>query len=102
MEVLSEVFIWIVGGIAEIIGGAVAEDLGDKTKNSVKGVIIGVMGGILIWAVIAALGFATYYLFAQDLTIAGFAVGLAAFFLVVLFVAVVVTLIKRKGKNRNV
>ena len=33
MEVLGEIFIWIVGGIAEIIGGNVAGNLGDKTKT---------------------------------------------------------------------
>ncbi len=102
MEVLGEIFIWIVGGIAEIIGGNVAENLGDKTKNPVKGVIIAVISGLVTWAAIIALGFATFYLFSKDLSIAGFAVGLAAFFLIVLFVAVVVTLIKRKGKNHNV
>lgn len=32
MEVLGEIFIWIVGGIAEIIGGTVAENIGDKSK----------------------------------------------------------------------
>lgn len=102
MEVLSEIFIWIAGGIAEIIGGTVAENIGDKAKISVKGVIISVIGGLFTWAVIVSLSFTTYYLFAKNLAIAGFAVGLAAFFLIVLFVAVVVTLIKRKGKNNNV
>lgn len=99
MEVLGEIFIWIVGGIAEIIGGTVADNLGYKTKNPVKGVIIAVIGGLVTWVVIIGLGFATFYLFSKDVAIAGFAVGLAAFFLIILFIAVVVTLIKRKGKN---
>lgn len=102
MEVLGEIFIWIVGGIAEIIGGTVAENIGDKSKSSVKGVIIAVIIGLVTWAAIIALGFAMFYLFAKDLAFAGFAVGLAAFLLIVLFVAVVVTLIQRKGKNHNV
>lgn len=102
MEVLGEIFIWIVGGIAKMIGGTVAENISDKAKNSVKGVVIAVIIGLVTWAAITALGFATYYLFAKDLAIAGFAVGLAAFFLIILFIAVVAALIKRKGKNNNV
>lgn len=101
MEVLGEIVIWIAGGVAEIIGGTVAENLGDKTKNSVKGVIIAVIIGLVTWAVIIVLGFATFYLLSKDLAIAGFTVGLAAFFLIVLFIAVVVTLINRKGQKTN-
>ena len=49
MEVLGEIFIWIVGGIAEMIGGTVAENISDKAKNSVKGVVIAVIIGLVTW-----------------------------------------------------
>ena len=48
MEVLGEIFIWIVGGIAEMIGGTVAENISDKAKNSVKGVVIAVIIGFIM------------------------------------------------------
>lgn len=95
MDVLFEIFFRIVDVIAEIIGTTVAENLGDKIKYSVKGVIIVVIIGLVTWAAIIALGFSSFYLFSKDLAIAGFAVGLSAFFLIIFFIAVVTALIKK-------
>jgi hypothetical protein len=101
MELLGELFIGFVGGIAEIIGQTLAESVDDnlQTNNSFKRIAIAILIGILTWAIIIALGFASYILFALSHPVAGFFVAAAAFFLLLLFVSVIIKLNKIKRKK---
>ncbi|MBQ9673648.1 MAG: hypothetical protein IJV39_03380 [Ruminococcus sp.] len=100
MELIGELFIEIVGCIAEIIGQTLAESINDnlQDKYTFKRITIAVIVGILTWALIIALGFATYVLFAKSHPVAGLFVAGGAIFFLVLFISVIIKLnqIKRK------
>ena len=102
MELLGEIFIWIAGSAAELIGVTVAENVDGKikAKGSVSGIVIIILSVLLILGIIVGLGFASVYLFSQENTTAGFAAALVSFFFLVLFIAVTVNVIKIKNRNK--
>lgn len=101
MEFLGELFIEIIGGIAEIIGEELMESVNDdfSGKRPFIKSLIAIISGLLCWAIIGALGFATYVLFASSHPVAGFFVAVATFFFLTLFIAVIAKLNKIK-KNK--
>ena len=102
MELLAEIFMEIVAGIAEIIGSTIAETVGDSLtiRSSIIRVAISVLIGILTWAIIIALGFGSFLLFLAQHPIAGFLVAITAFFFIVLFISVIVKLNKIKKDKK--
>ncbi len=101
MELLGEFFIEIVGAIAEIIGEELAESVNDtlQNKRSLKRYLIAIFAGLLCWAIIGALGFATYILFASSHPVAGFFVAITTFFFLILFISVIAKLNQIKKKK---
>lgn len=101
MDLLGELFIEIVGAIAEIIGEELAQSVNYdlQEKHPFKRYLIAIVSGLLCWAVIGALGFSTYILFANSHPIAGFFVAVATFFFLILFISVIVKINKIKKKK---
>lgn len=91
MDILGEIFIYIVGGIAEIIGEEVAKSVAynSKGKRPIKIYIIAIISGLLSLAFILALGFASYILFVNSHPIAGFFVSVITFFFLVFVISVI-------------
>lgn len=101
MEIIGELFIEIVGAIAELIGESLAKSIGDdyKTKRPVARCFFAIAIGLLCWAVIGALGFATYVLFVNSHPVAGFLTAVLSLFFIVLFISVIVKLNQIKKKK---
>ena len=101
MEILGEIFIEIVSIIAEIIGEELAQAVDNEIscKSSFKRILIAIISGLLCWAIIGALGFATYVLFINSHPIAGFFVAITTFFFLILFISVIIKLNQIKKKK---
>lgn len=101
MDFLFEFFVEIVGAIAEVIGEEIAQAVDNEftCKSSFKRISIAIISGLLCWAIIGALGFATYILFASSHPVAGFFVAVATFFFLILFISVIAKLNSIKKKK---
>ncbi len=101
MDLLGELFIEIIGAIAEVIGEEFAQAVDNELscKSSFKRILIAVVLGLLCWAIIGALGFATYVLFVNSHPVAGFFVAMATFFFLILFISVIAKLNQIKKKK---
>lgn len=101
MDFLFEFFVEIIGAIAEVIGEELAQAVDNEIacKSSFKRILIAIISGLLCWAIIGALGFATYVLFINSHPIAGFFVAITTFFFLVLFISVIIKLNQIKKKK---
>ncbi|MBR2715486.1 MAG: hypothetical protein IKB73_04695 [Ruminococcus sp.] len=101
MEILGEFFIEIIGSIAEIIGEELAESFiyNSNSKHPAMRFAFAIILGILTWALIAALSFATYVLFVNSHPVAGFFVAIATFFFLILFISVIVKINRIKKEK---
>lgn len=101
MGIIGDIFLEIVGGIAELIGKTLAVKVDDSLspKHSIKRIAITIIAGLLTLAVIIALGFAALFLFATSHPVAGFFVAVIVFFLLVLFISVIIKLYQIKRKK---
>ena len=100
MDLLGDL-LELIGFIAEFIGEMLSVSVEEnmQEKHSPKRTVISVIVGIISWAVIIAGGVFSYFLFEYVHPVAGLVLAAVTVFLIALYIAVIIKLIKLKKRK---